>query len=58
MMTFEWIEAEIMYENGTRAKTYTHRAKIHGGWLVGRPDTDKFTFVPDPEHEWDGNSLL
>ena len=30
MLTFEWIEAEIMYEDGTRADTSTHRAKIHG----------------------------
>ena len=35
------------------------RAKIFGGWLVRYDITGKFsiTFVPDPNHEWDGTSL-
>ena len=47
------------------------RAKIPGGWLVWaaeneEPEEDRawtlataagLTFVPDREHEWDGNSL-
>lgn len=38
------------------------RAKITGGWLVtgsrgGAPDSGfGLTFVPDPEHQWDGGS--
>ncbi len=32
------------------------RTKISGGWLVLSP-TASITFVPDPKHEWDGNSL-
>ena len=45
-----------------------HRSKIPGGWLVEtyRPSFRDgllaangvgLTFVPDPEHKWDGNSL-
>lgn len=35
-----------------------YRAKILGGWLVGLPGSGQgTTFVPDPEHKWDGNSL-
>jgi len=36
------------------------RAKIPGGWLVtvlSRELPSGITFVPDPEHKWDGNSL-
>ena len=32
------------------------RAKVPGGWLVLSPAVS-ITFYPDPEHEWDGNSL-
>lgn len=30
------------------------RANIPGGWLV--QFSQGITFVPDPEHKWDGNS--
>lgn len=36
------------------------RAKIPGGWLVygtTSGDAPLFTFVPDPEHRWEGGSL-
>ena len=37
------------------------RAKIPGGWLVclesGSVRSSGLTFVPDPNHEWDGGSL-
>ena len=39
------------------------RAKVPGGWLVttsvnmGRESASGITFMPDPNHEWDGNSL-
>jgi hypothetical protein len=32
-----------------------YRAKVPGGWLVAYDNG--MTFVPDPEHQWDGNSL-
>ena len=31
------------------------RAKIPGGWLLNISNSP--TFVPDPNHEWDGGSL-
>ncbi|MFN7933517.1 MAG: hypothetical protein U0R19_09330 [Bryobacteraceae bacterium] len=31
------------------------RARIPGGWLV--VSHSSVTFVPDPDHSWDGNSL-
>ncbi len=38
---------------------FTKRAKVPGGWLVcmigGR--AGGITFYPDPNHQWDGNSL-
>jgi hypothetical protein len=32
------------------------RAKIPGGWLL-LSKNDSVTFVPDPEHVWDGGSI-
>lgn len=36
-----------------------YRAKVPGGWLVATRSYDSggVTFLPDPEHEWDGHSL-
>jgi hypothetical protein len=43
-----------------------HRTRISGGWLVfgtipsirnSEPIASGLTFVPDPEHKWDGTSL-
>jgi hypothetical protein len=39
------------------------RARIPGGWLVGVVSGTSnaqlvLCFVPDPEHRWDGSSLL
>ncbi len=38
---------------------FVHRSKIPGGWIVIKDDMRGFGgfFVPDPNHEWDGNSL-
>lgn len=38
------------------------RAKVPGGWLFilwwgAAYDGSGITFIPDPEHKWDGNSL-
>lgn len=46
----------ITSANGTQVR----RAKIPGGWLMLTERTDSscggITFVPDPEHVWDGSS--
>jgi hypothetical protein len=34
----------------------SYRAKVPGGWLV-MVGGNALTFLPDPNHEWDGNSL-
>ena len=36
------------------------RAKIPGGWLVKLQHGDAIasTFVPDPQHKWNGKSLF
>lgn len=38
----------------------TMRAKVPGGWLVvvAFGQGEGVAFVPDPTHEWDGNSLV
>jgi hypothetical protein len=43
---------------------HIYRTKVPGGWLiyscsvVKQERTDqRITFYPDPNHEWDGNSL-
>lgn len=45
--------------------TDTYRAKVPGGWLIQiqrytadhSAHTGGLTFYPDPNHEWDGNSI-
>lgn len=35
-----------------------YRTKVPGGWLVlVMQNTSGLTFVPDPDHKWDGASL-
>ena len=62
MGLFKEFVGELKWENlkNDGGPQYTYRAKIPGGWLV---ETENFTgncggltFVPDPKHEWDGNS--
>ena len=40
----------------TSASFTIYRARILGGWLVTVRPHDSVTFVPDPQHEWDGGS--
>jgi hypothetical protein len=47
---------------GLRSSDYDfrlQRAKILGGWLVRQysRNGEAMTFVPDPDHKWDGSSL-
>lgn len=33
------------------------RTAVPGGWLVAMEEGQALTFVPDPDHLWDGNTL-
>ena len=56
MLVFEKIEAR--WESSVlKFELAVGRAKIPGGWLVGNGQT-VLCFVPDPEHRWDGSSIL
>lgn len=62
MLRFEKLQCDaadwLVNEAADIKRTVTYRAKIPGGWLVGMPEAAYgMTFVPDPEHKWDGNSL-
>ncbi|MGV6826597.1 MAG: hypothetical protein ACWA5Q_06450 [bacterium] len=55
--TLKWKDIEC--DGGPKSM---YRAKIPGGWLLSvRGYDDKegggLTFIPDPNHEWDGNSI-
>ncbi len=54
MLVFEKLRPK--YPKGF-AQEYILRAKIPGGWLVLAWSDNGLCFVPDPHHEWDGNSL-
>jgi len=60
-MNWERIECEREPSRGSiRSFGPMWRAKIPGGWFVviGSPEGEAgVAFYPDPEHEWDGNSL-
>ncbi len=62
-----WFPLESQHAMGNGHTREAHfgadRAKIIGGWLIrvmsynpGGIDNVSVTFVPDPLHEWDGNS--
>jgi hypothetical protein len=42
------------------ASTLINRAKIPGGWLLVSTSNagGGVTFYPDPEHKWDGGSVV
>ena len=68
-LVFEWCRAAARFpvrgqSQETQLEGYgeMRRAKIPGGWLVtwcpaGVTEGTGLTFVPDPQHEWDGGSL-
>ncbi len=61
MLVFHAIEARM--EGKLFATVPVARAKIPGGWLValvsGTVNSHTAVcFVPDPEHRWEGSSLL
>jgi hypothetical protein len=57
------LEWEELRAKNTLGPRNTYRTKIPGGWLVSTKEYDSdgvgggITFVPDPNHEWDGDSL-
>jgi len=51
LLSFELVSNRI---NTTSANFTIYRAKIAGGWLVAVRPYDNLTFVPDPQHKWDG----
>lgn len=60
------LDWQQLYSPDTERAHQTWRSKIPGGWLVSA-DFDlpgeyagqgcSITFVPDPEHKWDGGSV-
>ena len=53
-LSFERVQNRI---KGNSATFVMYRAAVPGGWLVAMRPSDTMTFVPDPEHEWDGGSV-
>ena len=54
------IKWEQLKNEGIGKKSY--RSKIPGGWLFitwwgSAYENGGATFIPDPDHNWDGNSL-
>lgn len=34
-----------------------YRCAVPGGWLIGSGEGGALAFIPDPEHQWDGESV-
>ncbi|MFH1140222.1 MAG: hypothetical protein V1724_00805 [Chloroflexota bacterium] len=51
-MTLNW---EKIKNSGESGVSNSYRAKVFGGWLV-MAWSGGVTFLPDPDHRWDGNS--
>ncbi|MCL1067216.1 hypothetical protein L2735_10395 [Shewanella olleyana] len=56
--TIFWETLKNKGENGS--SQFTYRAKVPGGWLISSASANHgigLTFIPDPNHDWDGNSI-
>ena len=42
---------KLLFGGGNR------RTAVPGGWLISQSLTGGLVFLPDPDHEWDGDSL-
>lgn len=53
LLTWEQIKS-----NGSAPYSTVWRTKVPGGWLITiySPNGPGLTFMPDPQHIWDGNS--
>jgi hypothetical protein len=65
MLELEELEQDIEFDDDDPV-FHLYRAKIPGGWLVLMQKHNVryrgwgyggITFVPDPDHEWDGSSI-
>ena len=54
------LEFEKLDVSTLSASTIMNRAKIPGGWLLVSTSNagGGVTFYPDPEHKWDGGSVV
>lgn len=48
---------EVLVEPDSAPTQAILRTPIPGGWLLSGVATGGLTFVPDPEHKWDGGSV-
>jgi hypothetical protein len=53
-LTFDLVPTRISCNS---ASFSIYRARVPGGWLVASRPNDSITFVPDPEHLWDGGAV-
>jgi hypothetical protein len=53
LLSFELVPNRI---TTTSANFTIYRSKVPGGWLLATRPHDNVTFMPDPQHEWDGGS--
>jgi hypothetical protein len=55
-LIFEKLDAVV---KGMMGNFVSWRSKVPGGWLfvIKEGPTVTTTFVPDPEHKWNGGSL-
>lgn len=60
MIIFIEVHARVISPGKTETEpAYVDRAKIPGGWLVRTMSNGlAMTFVPDPDHSWNGFSLM
>lgn len=58
MLKFKQLE-NVFYDNRGQARTDIEkpmwRSEIPGGWLMAT--VKGVTFIPDPNHVWDGSSI-
>ena len=61
MVNLDFQPIHTTFAGNAQEYVHVYRAQIPGGWLVsvqsGIYGAFAVTFVPDPEHGWDGGSI-
>lgn len=51
------LEWQKLKSRNNKHMSELYRTAVPGGWLISQSETGGLVFLPDPEHEWDGDSL-
>ena len=51
------LEWQKLKSRNNKHMSELYRTAVPGGWLISQSGIGGLVFLPDPDHEWDGDSL-